>query len=257
MGAPDSPVMEGYDAGSYGRGFADVYDEWYADVSDVAGTVARVAELARRGRTGAVLELGIGTGRLALPLAATGLAVTGVDASEEMLARLRAKPGSARVSAVHGDMAALPVPGPFAVAFVAFNTFFNLTTEAAQVACLRSVAAVLEPGGHFVIEAFVPPEPGSAPDSGVSARSIEVDHVVLTAARRNPAEQTITGQHIEISEAGIRLRPWVVRYATPEQLDEMAASAGLTLVARHADWAQSPFDETSVGHVSVYRKATG
>jgi ubiquinone/menaquinone biosynthesis C-methylase UbiE len=245
--------VEGYDARSYGDGFADVYDDWYAEVSDVAGTVARVTELANDAGGRRVLELGVGTGRLALPLAATGLEVTGIDASEEMLQRLRAKPGSEGVQAVLGDMATLPVDGTFAVVFVAFNTFFNLTTQAAQQACLHRVAEVVDPGGYFVVEAFVPPEPGSAPDSGVSVRSIEVDHVVLTAARRTPSEQTITGQHIEISEQGIKLRPWVVRYATPQQLDEMAAWAGLTLVSRHGDWARTPFDDASGAHVSVYR----
>jgi SAM-dependent methyltransferase len=244
--------VEGYDAASYGRGFADVYDEWYADVSDVDATVAFVGRLAAAGN-GRVLELGVGTGRLAIPLAAAGAVVTGIDASPEMLARLRAKPGAAAVTAVLGDMAEVAVTGPFAVAFVAFNTFFNLTTPAAQARCFARVAAVLEPGGRFVLEAFVPPEPGAAPDSTVAARTVEIDRVVLTAARRDPDTQTIAGQHIEITERGVRLRPWLVRYAAPRELDGFAAAAGLELERRHADWCEAPFDEDSTAHVSVYR----
>jgi SAM-dependent methyltransferase len=263
--------VKGYDASTYGRSFADVYDEWYHDVSDVAATVAAVAERAQ-GR--AVLELGVGTGRIALPLAALGVAVTGVDASSEMLDRARAKctppqaiPGTnnpqgtndGSVTLVQGDMAELPVEGPFAVAFVAFNTFFNLTDPVAQRRCFRRVAAVLEPGGWFAIEAFVPTDdlgPTTAPDSGVSVRTVELDRVVLTVARRDPAHQTIVGQHIEITDSGARLRPWFVRYASPGELDEMANEAGLTLAARHSDWAGGAFTDDSPNHVSWYLKAT-
>jgi SAM-dependent methyltransferase len=245
--------MEAYDSGQYGRSFADVYDAWYHDVSDVDATVQRIAGLAARRGGGRVLELGVGTGRLALPLAARGLRVTGVDASPEMLDLLRAKPDAEHLDLVLADMAELPVRGPFAAAFVAFNTFFNLTTEAAQQACLRRVHDVLAPGGWFVLEAFVPPA-DDLDASGVSTRSVEVDRVVLTAARRNAREQTIAGQHIEITDQGVRLRPWLVRYATPAQLDRMAAAAGLVLAERHADWRRTPFHEATESHVSVYRR---
>src|SRR5262245_41087141 len=117
--------MDGYEASTYGDGFADVYDDWYGNVSDVDATVAGVASLAAARGGDRVLELGVGTGRLALPLAARGLLVTGIDASPAMLDRLLAKPGAARVEAVLGDMAELPVPGRYTVVFAAFNTFFN------------------------------------------------------------------------------------------------------------------------------------
>jgi ubiquinone/menaquinone biosynthesis C-methylase UbiE len=246
-------AMEGYDSGQYGRSFADVYDHWYRDVSDIDATVHRVAVLAARRGGGRVLELGIGTGRLALPLAARGLHVTGVDSSPEMLDQLRAKAGSEQLDLVLGDMADLAVNGPFAAAFVAFNTFFNLTTQDAQQACLRRVHAVLAPGGWFMLEAFVPPA-DEDDASGVSARTVEIDRVVLTAARRDVATQTISGQHIEITEQGVRLRPWMVRYAAPAELDAMAAAAGLRLVERHADWHGAPFHDASDSHVSVYRR---
>ena len=247
------PSMEGYDSAQYGRSFADVYDDWYREVSDVDATVHRVAVLAARRGGGRVLELGVGTGRLALGLAARGLRVTGVDASAEMLDRLRAKSGADQLELVHADMSELPVTGPFAAAFVAFNTFFNLTTRDAQQACLHRVHDVLAPGGWFVLEAFVP-NADTTDTSGVSARTVELDRVVLTAARRDAAAQTISGQHIEITEHGVRLRPWLVRYATVQQLDDMAATAGLRLAERHADWHGAPFHDASDHHVSVYRR---
>ena len=261
--------MDGYDATTYGRSFADVYDDWYHDVSDVEATVAAVAARARVASpagTPRILELGAGTGRLALPLAVAGLHVVGVDASPDMLARARAKAAAAgldpdRLALVEADMAA-PLPdGPFAVAFVAFNTLFNLTTAEAQARCFAHVAERLGPGGAFAVEAFVPPdpvEPGPTPtrgDDDISLRDISLDRVVLTVARRDPAAQTITGQHVEITEAGgVRLRPWLVRYASPAELDAMAAHAGLALEARHADWHGTPFDDASAAHVSWYRR---
>lgn len=247
--------MDGYDSAQYGRSFADVYDEWYHDVSDVDATVHRVAVLAARRGGGRVLELGVGTGRLALPLAARGLNVTGLDASADMLDQLRAKDGAEQLHLVHGDMAELAVEGPFAVAFVAFNTFFNLTTADAQFACLRRVYEVLAPGGWFVLEAFVPAMDDDHDNSGVSTRTVELDRVVLTAVRRDATNQTISGQHIEITERGIRLRPWLVRYATPAQIDAMAAAAGLRLVERHEDWIGTAFHDASGKHVSAYRRA--
>lgn len=247
--------VEGYDSARYGRSFADVYDDWYRDVSDIDATVHKVAVLAARRGGGRVLELGVGTGRLALPLAAKGLRVTGVDASPEMLDQLRAKDGAEQLDLVLADMAELPVPGPYAAAFVAFNTFFNLTTRDAQQACLRRVHDVLAPGGWFVLEAFVPHDLDATGDtSGVSARTVELDRVVLTAARRDHATQTISGQHIEITEQGVKLRPWLVRYAGVAELDEMAATAGLRLVERRAGWHDEPFHEASDSHVSVYRR---
>ncbi len=249
--------MDGYDSAQYGRSFADVYDEWYHDVSDVDTTVHRLAVLAARRGGGRVLELGVGTGRLALPLAARGLQVTGVDASADMLDQLRVKDGAEQLNLVHGDMAEMVVQGPFAVAFVAFNTFFNLTSADAQQACLHHVHDVLAPGGWFVLEAFVPAMDDERDGSGVSTRTVELDRVVLTAVRRDATNQTISGQHIEITERGIRLRPWMVRYATPTQIDAMANAAGLRFVERHEDWIGTAFHDASGKHVSVYRRPAG
>lgn len=240
-----------FDVGSYGRSFADVYDTWYSDVSDVVATVSRVRELSQNGR---VLELGVGTGRIALPLAHADLEVVGIDASGEMLEVLRAKQHAARVHAVFGDMAELPFAPTFSLVLVAFNTLFNLVDHDRINTCFAEVARVLLPGGAFVVEAFVPPLPGEAPDDGVSVREIRDDAVVLTAATRTHHDHLITGSHIEIGPAGVRRRPWQLCYATPEELDAFAANAGLELATRHGGWNMEPYDSESTTHVSVYRK---
>lgn len=259
--------MEGYDAGTYGDRFADVYDDWYDDPEGTPTAVAHLAaladEVAENGagpKTGApdtgprLLELGVGTGRLALPLAAAGLAVTGLDASPEMLARMAAKAGAERVRAVTGDMAG-PLPdGPFDVVVVARNTFFNLTTESAQRACLAEVARVVGPVGRLVVEAFVPTEERS-PTSSVEVRSITADRVLLFVDRHDPVAGEAWSSFVDITPAGVAFRPCHVRYLRPDALDEMAAAAGLALDRRAADWAGAPFDDDSPQHVSCYRLA--
>lgn len=253
--------MEGYRASTYGDRFADVYDDWYEDVSDVGSTVERVVALAGP-RGGRVLELGAGSGRLALPLAARGLEVWAVDASTAMIDRLRAKPGADRVHPVVDDMASLTAAGlddgTFGVVLCAFNTLFNITDTGGQRRCLARARDLLGPDGRVVIEAFVPP-PGDERDAAVGAvepRHIGLDEVVLTVSRLDPASRTITGQHVQITESGVRLRPWVLHYASPDQLDALAADAGLRLVERHAGWHGEAFTPTSGAHVSVYG-ATG
>jgi SAM-dependent methyltransferase len=240
-----------YGPTSYGEAFADVYDDWYERISDVDATVDRVASLAGGGP---VLELGVGTGRLALPLADRGVEVWGADASTPMLARLRAKPGGAGVRVVQADMGALPLRAlpRFAVVFCAYNTFFNLLSAEAQAACLRAGAGLLAPGGHLVVEAFVPLDGDTTPAGPISVRSTEDDAVVLGVAARDVATQVVTGQFVELRTSGVRLRPYRIRYLYPEQLDELATSAGLALVARWATWAGEPFTDDSQNHVSVY-----
>ena len=249
--------MEGYEASTYGDRFADVYDDWYGDVTDTAACTACVADLCRRAGGGPVLELGIGSGRLALPLAARGIEVHGIDASPAMVERLRAKPGGGAIEVTVGDMAELDLvdPPPFAVVLVAFNTFFNLATEGDQRRCLERVSSLLAPNGWFVLEAFVPDAVGgSGIDGALTPRHISADEVVLSVSQRDRAAQTITGQHVHVTEAGIRLRPWHLRYATPEQLDDLAASAGLSLAWRAAGWCEEPFTDESGVHVSAYQR---
>ena len=241
--------MEGYDAATYGDRFAEVYDDWYVGVTDGVGCVDRLAALA--GPAGAVLELGVGTGRLAIPLAERGLSVTGVDSSAAMLGVLAAKPNGGLVRAVVGDMADPPVgDGRFDLVFVAFNTLFMLIDPADQQRCLGSAAALLVDGGSVVVEAFVP-DPGRVTEE-VAPRRITADRVVLSVSRSDPATQEALGQHVDITEAGIRLRPWHIRWSTPAQIDAMAAAAGLTLADRWADWNNTPFTDDSPAHVSRY-----
>lgn len=245
--------MEGYDAATYGDRFADVYDDWY---DDPAATEATVAALAAALPPGArVLELGVGTGRLALPLAAAGFAVTGIDASTAMLDRLAAKPDGGTVTAVVADMAG-PLPdGPFDLVVVARNTFFNLTTETAQRACLAEVARVLAPEGRFVVEAFVPADE-AGPTSSVDVRRITADRVVLAVDRHDPDAGELWSAFVDISADGITLRPTHVRYLRPAALDALAAAAGLRLADRHAGWDGTAFDsDTSSHHVSWYTMA--
>jgi SAM-dependent methyltransferase len=251
--------MEGYGPETYGDAMADIYDLWYGAKPDTAAAVDRLASLAARTPELPVLELGVGTGRLALPLTARGVEVWGVDASSAMVQQLRDKPDGARVSVVVADMADLdltPLPGGdsvrFGVAYVAINTFFNLTTRAAQARCLQRVHDLLADDGVFVLEAFVPAV--DRPTNLVEARTVAVDHVILTATRHDPETQTVECQFIEIREAGIRLRPLTIRYCPPAELDAMAGAAGLALVERWSDWTGAPFTETDGTHVSLYAR---
>jgi SAM-dependent methyltransferase len=247
--------MEDYGPGSYGDAFADVYDDWYHDVSDVEATVTCLQRLAGDGR---VLELGIGTGRLALPLAARGVPVSGVDASEAMVAELRKKPGGDTVDVLVADMSEDLPPGPFRVVFAAFNTLFNLQTEAAQTRCLGLAAARLDGHGFVVVEAFVPDDGLPAERGRVEVRRATADRVVLSVSQVEPHEHRAGGQFVDVrADGSVRVRPWAVRYATPGELDAMAAAAGLVLAERWADWRHTPFDRHSAQHVSVYRRVRG
>ena len=238
--------MEGYGPESYGEAFADVYDDWYADVTDVTACTSALAELAQGG---AALELGVGTGRLAIPLAARGVSVTGVDASPSMLERLAGADPAGTVTAVHADFGQELPEGIFEVVFAAYNTFFNLLSENEQLACLQLVEARLSLTGHLVIEAFVPRV--DAPDRGVEARPAD-NGAVLNVTARDTTSQLVRGQQIELSPTGVRLRPWRVRYLTPDQLDGLASRAGLMRAARWSDWSGTRFDDTSARHITVY-----
>jgi len=239
--------MDRFHDSSYGDAFADVYDDWYASISDIDATVATLAALAD-GRP--ALELGVGTGRLAVPLAAAGVDVTGVDTSTAMLDVLAAK-GSA-VHAVRGDMVDDLPEGPFGLVFVAYNTVFNLTSAARQRACFAAVRRVLAPGGMFVVEAAVP-DPGRPAGGTVAVRSMTADTVVLSVDVHVPEAQRVDAQLIELSEAGgVRLRPASIRYAAPAELDAMAEAAGFELAERWEDFSQAPFVADCAQHVSVY-----
>jgi SAM-dependent methyltransferase len=228
------------DPSTYGERMADVYDDWYGDFSDVAGAVETVQ---RYGTT--VLELGIGTGRLAVPMLEAGLAVMGIDASPAMVERLRAKVGD-RIPVVVADFVDVPVEGSFDVALIAFNALPMLIEPDDQVRCLRRCGEV---AAHVVIETFVP---GDAPPAqGVDVRNVGDDEVTLSAFRVD--DGVVSGSIVSITEQGIRLRPWRVRLTSPADLDAHAAAAGLELVDRWAGWRREPFVPDSTRCVTVYR----
>jgi SAM-dependent methyltransferase len=233
---------------SFGEDMAAVYDA--EPRGDEVPAVALLEELARGGPA---LELAIGTGRIALPLTARGVRVDGVDLSPAMVARLRAKPGGARLSVTMGDFADVPVEGAYRLIYVVFNTLFNLLTQEDQVRCFENVAAHLTHDGLFVVEAFVPSFlTRLRDDQYVDAERVGIDHVRLDVGRHDPVAQRLDESHVVLSPEGVRLYPIVTRYAWPSELDLMARIAGLRLRDRWAGWEREPFISTSRAHVSVY-----
>lgn len=239
--------MKGYEAVmSFGEDVAKSHDQR-------GDELAAVAFLEQLAGPGPALELAIGTGRIALPLAARGTRVDGVDISPAMVEQLRAKPGGDRLSVTIGDLADVPVPGSYRLIFVVWNSLFNLLTQADQVRCFENVAAHLTDGGSFVVEAFVPAFLYRLRnDQHVDAEAIEVDEVRLDVLRHDAATQMLEESHVFLSRRGVRLYPIVQRYAWPSELDLMARIAGLRLKGRWGSWGHEPFDSSSRMHVSVY-----
>jgi Methyltransferase domain len=236
------PVM------SFGEDVAERYDD--ALRGDEGAAVAFLEELAGGGPA---LELAIGTGRIALPLAARGVAVHGIDISPAMVARLQRKPGGDRIPVTMGDFAEVPVAGRFRLVYVVFNTLFNLLTQDEQVRCFEHVAAHLADDGAFVVEAFVPAYlTRLRDDQYVDAEAVGVDEVRLDVARHDPVTQRLYESHVSLTAAGVRLNPIVTRYAWPSELDLMARIAGLRLVERWSGWERQPFAADSRNCISVY-----
>jgi SAM-dependent methyltransferase len=205
--------MNDYDAATYGDRIADVYDTWVA--LSAAETEQTVAFLAALAGAGPVLELGIGTGRVAVPLAQRGLAVSGIDASEAMVARLRAKPGGEAIPVTMGNFAAAWPAGSFRLIYVVFNTFFGLLTQDEQVRCFAEVGGHLTGDGVFVLEAFVPDLTRFSHGQATHTSQIGSGHVRLDASRHDPLGQRVTTQHVVIGADGVRLYPVQIRYAWP------------------------------------------
>jgi SAM-dependent methyltransferase len=246
--------MQGYDNTSYGEAFADVYDDWYSDIGDVDAAVEVLAQLAQDAGALPIVELGVGTGRIAIPLAQRvhPTKVIGIDSSAAMLDKLAAKDCEHAPVLVLGDMIDSLPDGPLGVVFVAFNTFFNLGSEQLQRSCMHAVAQRLSLNGCLVIEALVPDDPPRT-GSSVDVKSLTRDRVVLSVARYDGDEQSAEGQFVEFTETGgVRLRPWSIRYTSPSQLDDMAAAAGLSCRHRWQTFAKDPFTPDCTRHVSVY-----
>lgn len=236
--------------GAYDEALAAVYDADFVR-DDLDATVDALVELAG---DRPVLELAVGTGRIALPLRARGVDITGMDASPAMVARLRAKPRGTDVPVVLGDMADISIEGEFGVIFVAWNSLFCLPDQASQVRCFASAAAHLASGGVFVVESFVADFSAYVGGQRVTTTRVEGGIVRLGASVHFPADQVIETAHITLSNAGAQVHPMTIRYAQPAELDLMAQVAGLELVDRWGSWAKAPFTNASRSAVSIWRK---
>lgn len=236
---------------AYGEAFAEVYDRWYDGVTDAEATADFVAA---RTVAPTVLELGSGTGRLARPLVTRGLDVVGLDASAAMLGRCHDRGLPARLRLVQADMAALPfaLDGGFGAALLAFNTLFNLPSAEAQATALGQVAAVLAPGGVLIIEALDLSTLTADAGRAAGLRGVVDGVVTVIGTGVDPTRQVIRGQHTEIGDDGIVVRPWRLCWATPDQIDTFADTAGLTLRERVADWRGTPHRPDDDRHISVY-----
>jgi SAM-dependent methyltransferase len=236
----DERIAKGYDAAARGMYESEVIDPAVSFLADLAGT-------------GAALELGIGTGRIALPLSQRGIRVHGIELSPAMVDQLQAKPGAGAIGVTIGDFATTKVDGSFALAYLVYNTITNLTTQDEQVACFRNVAAHLEPGGCFVIEVLVPVLRQLPPGETVRAFTVTPtrlgfdEHIDLVA-------QVAVSRHYWVVDGRLETFSMPFRYVWPSELDLMARLAGMTLRERWSDWNREPFTGDSPSHISVWDK---
>ena len=228
------------------------YDESAANMFDPAVVDPVVDLLVELAGSGRALELGIGTGRIALPLAQRGVPVHGIELSNAMVARLREKPGSEDIGVTIGDLATATVDGTFSVAYLVFNTIMNLTTQAAQVACFRNVAAHLQPGGCFLIEVGLPDLQRLPP--GETIRPFHVSESRWGFDEYDVAAQGLTSHHLEIFDGRVERISIPFRYAWPAEFDLMAQLAGMRLRDRWSGWKRAPFTSDSREHVSIWEK---
>ena len=239
--------MESYDETTYGERISGIYDELYSEFDEKS--IETLAELAQGGPA---LELGIGTGRIALLLRQKGVEVHGIDASESMIGKLRAKPGGEDIPVAIGDFSKVAIQGQFSLVYVVFNTFYALLTQEAQINCFKHVAKHLSLDGVFVLEVFVPDMTRFTDQQTFRAINLDENRIQLDASRHHPVKQQVMSQHIFITGEGIRMYPVKLRYAWPSELDLMARLAGLELRHRWGDWDQSEFAADSGKHISVY-----
>jgi SAM-dependent methyltransferase len=241
-----------HDDGYFDERIAARYDESSAEMFDPAAVDPVIDFLVEIVGGGRALELGIGTGRIALPLADRGVRVHGIDLSRAMVARLRAKPGGDDIGVTIGDFATTSVDGSFSLAYLVFNTIMNLTTQAAQVACFRNVAAHLEPGGCFVIEVTIPELQRLPP--GETFRVFHGGESHWGIDEYDVARQGLTSHHLEIVDGRLERFSAPYRFVWPSELDLMAQGAGMRLRERWGGWKREPFTSDSRKHVSVWVK---
>lgn len=239
-----------YDPSEYGSRAAADYDDVMSDL-DPTAAVDTLADLAG---SGPVLELGIGTGRIAIPLRQRSVEVAGIEGSVAMAQVLKGKPGGRDIPVTIGDFSEVRAPGEFSLVLLAFNTVFALPSQDMQVRCFRNAARHLTTGGAFVVEARIPDMGDFTNGRAVSPFTITTERVVLEVAEIFPSRQELRTSKIFIDGGGVRLVPAHHRYAWPAELDLMARLAGMELESRWADWHRSAFNDASHGHVTVWRK---
>lgn len=241
--------MKGYGDETYGDRIAAIYDGHYLGLQ----TEATVDALARLAGQGQALELGIGTGRVALPLHRRGVRVSGVDASAEMVARLREQATEEEIPVTMGSFARELPGGPYELVYVVFNTFFALLTQEEQVGCFSQVARRLAPGGSFLLECFVPDMGRFTCAQSTMTTRMDLDELEIDATLHDPVTQTVQTQHLIFTKSGTTFYPVALRYAWPSELDLMARLAGLRLASRWGGWDGRPFGAKSENHISIYR----
>jgi trans-aconitate methyltransferase len=242
--------MTEYEQHTYGDEIAGMYDQLYPDADP-----ACIDLLAQLAGTGPALELGIGTGRIALPLRQRGVEVEGIDASREMVAKLQAKEGGLEIPVHLGSFEQFALGRDYRLVYVVFNTFFNLPGQEEQVRCFQSIAGHLSAEGCFLIEAFVP-DPGRFTDFQ-SVRLVDITRQTLRleVSYHDPVAQRVKARHVMVSEEGLRFCPVEIRYAWPSELDLMARVAGLQLRERWGSWSRDSFTRDSTKHISLYGRA--
>jgi SAM-dependent methyltransferase len=238
--------------GYFDEHIAARYDESAVEMFDPEVVDPVIDFLVEVAGTGRALELGIGTGRIALPLAKRGVPVHGIDVSKAMVAKLRAKPGGEDIGVTIGDFATTTVDGSFSLAYLVYNTIMNLTTQAAQVACFRNVAAHLEPGGCFVVEVMIPELQRLPP--GETVRAFHVSETRWGIDEYDVATQGLTSHHFEIVDGRLERFSAPCRYVWPSELDLMSHHVGMRLRERWGGWKREPFTSASDKHVSVWER---
>jgi SAM-dependent methyltransferase len=238
--------------GYFDERIAATYDESSEEEFDPSVVDPAVDFLVDNAGNGRALELGIGTGRIAVPLARRGVEVHGIELSKAMVAALRAKPGGEDIGVTIGDFSTTTVDGPFSLAYLVYNTIMNLTTQAAQVACFRNVAAHLEPGGRFVIEVMVPELRRLPP--GETFHVFAGQEGYWGIDEYDVANQGLVSHHLEVTHGALETLSVPFRYVWPAELDLMAQLAGMTLRERWSGWKREPFTSESRQHISVWER---
>lgn len=234
----------------YGDKIADSYDERYPSVNP-----AQIDFLAKESGSGPVLELGIGTGRVAIPLKKKGIDIHGIEISQKMVDVLHEKPLGKEIPVTVSDFVEIPNSTKFSLIFSVFNSFFGLTSREEQIKGFQSISDSLLPSGRFIMDGIIPDYSSFSKNQAFSVVSVTSTAVELSASMTDPVSQVTISQKIEITEDGIKLIPTEMRHALPSELDLMAEKAGLKLVNRFGSWDGLPFKTGASGHLSIYEKA--